>query len=260
MLGIAALVGAAVAIVVAVVVSRADNHVTPLREETPKPEKRSEPGEQAGPIRPWLKPVPRSRAARRRERRHGKQVRERKRHARREGRPATKPRPGRRAKRVRVRLTRPAPRRRRTGAPPPLAVSTPGPALVAPLAVPAPDPGPIALDEPPAAVEPAASAESTVQPSSPPETAPTPGADAVAIEIEDGKLETDIDRVYPRDGRVRLLVRTDELLVVDLEDYEPSWSIPAGGEALVEFDASSSKGFKLKLRHRKGVLVLRISD
>jgi hypothetical protein len=259
-LGIAALVGAAVAIVIAVLVSHADNEVTPLREETPKPEKRDGRSAHAGQITPWLKPLPRSRAHRRRPGGRSRQERNRKRHARNESRHAKKLPAARPKERVRVRLTRPAPVRRRSAAPPPLAVSAPGAALVSPLAVPASDPAPIALETPPAAVEPAAPAESSVKTGSSPETVPTPASDAVQIEIVDGELKTDLDRVHPRDGRVRLLVRTDELVVVDVEDYEPSWSIPAGGEALVEFEASSSKGFKLKLRHRKGVLVLRVSD
>jgi hypothetical protein len=93
-----------------------------------------------------------------------------------------------------------------------------------------------------------------------PETASEPEAPPVEIEIEDGELETELDRVHSHDGRVRLLIRSDQFVVVEVEDHELSWSVPAGGEALIEFDTLSTKGFKLKLRRRKGILVLRVRD
>ena len=65
---------------------------------------------------------------------------------------------------------------------------------------------------------------------------------------------------YAQDGHVRLRIRSDELVIVDVEDYEPSWSIAAGGEALIEFETGVTKGYKLKLRRRKGALTLRLSD
>jgi hypothetical protein len=81
-----------------------------------------------------------------------------------------------------------------------------------------------------------------------------------AIEIEDGKLEDDVDRVRSSNGHVRLRIRSDELVLVEVEDSNKKWLVPASGETLIEFDWSSRKGAKLDLRHRKGVLVLRVRD
>jgi hypothetical protein len=93
-----------------------------------------------------------------------------------------------------------------------------------------------------------------------PKTATTPEAQPVEIEIEDGELETELDRVYSRDGHVRLRIRSDQLLIVEVEDHKLSQPVSAGGEALVEFDTNSTKGFEVELRRRKGVLVLRLDD
>jgi hypothetical protein len=127
------------------------------------------------------------------------------------------------------------------------------------VATPAPDPAPLVLTTPPAAIEFAPAEESDIRPSSTPETSPTSEAPAVEIVIRDGELGPDLDPVYAEDGRVRLRVRSDEPVIVDVEDYEPSWSIAAGGEALIEFE-TSEKSFELKLRRRKGVLTLRLRD
>jgi hypothetical protein len=127
------------------------------------------------------------------------------------------------------------------------------------VAVPAPAPAPLVLTTPPAAIEVAPAEESDIRPSSTPDTPSTPEALAVEVEIRDGKLEPDLDRVYAQDGRVRLRVRSDEPVIVDVEDYEPSWSITAGGEALIEFE-TDEKDYKPKLRRRKGALILRLSD
>jgi hypothetical protein len=102
--------------------------------------------------------------------------------------------------------------------------------------------------------------EAVTQLSSTPST--TAGAETppVEIEIEDGELESEVDRVHSHGGHVRLHIRSDQLVVIDVEDHELSWSVPAGGETLIEFDAHSTKSFKLDLRRSKGVLVLRIRD
>jgi hypothetical protein len=114
------------------------------------------------------------------------------------------------------------------------------------------------LTTPPAAIELAPAEESDIRPSSTPEAPSTPEP-AIELEIRDGELEPDLDRVYAKDGRVRLRVRSDEPVIVDVEDYEPSWSIAAGGEALIEFE-TNEKDYEPKLRRRKGVLTLRLSD
>jgi hypothetical protein len=85
-------------------------------------------------------------------------------------------------------------------------------------------------------------------------------AAAQEIEIEHGDLEGDVKRVKPTDGHVRLRIRSDEPVLVELEDGNRSWLVPANGEALVEFDTSSPKGAKLELHHHKGMLVLHLRD
>ena len=106
--------------------------------------------------------------------------------------------------------------------------------------------------------EPFPTEESDIHESSVPGTASVPEAPAVEIEIEDGEIETDLDRVRPHDGHVRLRIRSDRFVVVEVEDHDGSWSVPAGGEALIEFDRSRPR-FKLKLIRRKAT-GLRLRD
>jgi hypothetical protein len=80
------------------------------------------------------------------------------------------------------------------------------------------------------------------------------------IEIEDGEIEDDVERVRSVDGHVRLRIRSDELVLVELEGSTRTWLVPAHGEAVIEFDTSSSKGAKLELHHHKGLLVLHVRD
>lgn len=144
--------------------------------------------------------------------------------------------------------------------PPSLTVPASAPAPPSHVATPDPGPAPPLLVTPLVAAEPFPTEESDIHESSVPGTASVPEAPAVEIEIEDGEIETDLDRVRPHDGHVRLRIRSDRFVVVEVEDHDGSWSVPAGGEALIEFDALSTKGFKLKLSRRKGVLVLRLRD
>jgi hypothetical protein len=138
-----------------------------------------------------------------------------------------------------------------------------------PAAQPAPsprsnEPQPVSAPTPPSAPSPAAAPSPTQPPTIPtkaPPADPRPVEAAIQeIEIEDGELEDDVERVRSSDGHVRLRIRSDELVLVELEDSARTWLVPAHGEAVVEFDTSSLKGAKLELRHRKGLLVLRVRD
>jgi hypothetical protein len=144
-----------------------------------------------------------------------------------------------------------------------------------PRAIPAPPPSATAPQPVSAPALPAMAPAEAVGPSSPvdpPATQPTgPSHDrsdedarpveaaAQVIEIEDGEIEDDVKRVKSSDGHIRLRIRSDELVLVDLEDSARTWLVPAGVESLVEFDASSTN-FKLELHHHKGMLVLHLRD
>jgi hypothetical protein len=80
------------------------------------------------------------------------------------------------------------------------------------------------------------------------------------IEIEDGEIEEDVERIRLSDGHLRLRVRSDEAVLVELGDSIRTWLVPAHGESLIEFDFPGEKNAKLDLRKRKGLLVLRIRD
>jgi hypothetical protein len=84
-------------------------------------------------------------------------------------------------------------------------------------------------------------------------------SDLQEVVISDGEIEHGNNRVRSRDGHVQLRVRSDQLLLVEVEDRALTWLVPAAGDALIEFD-TSEKAFKLELRHRKGGLVLRLRD
>jgi hypothetical protein len=144
-----------------------------------------------------------------------------------------------------------------------------------PRAIPAPPPTDTAPQPASAPAAPAQPPANAVAPSSsiePPATQPDTRADdtpdedarpvevaAQVIEIEDGEIEDDVKRVKPSDGHIRLRIRSDELVLVDLEDSTRTWLVPASVETLIEFDASS-KSFKLELHHHKGMLVLHLRD
>jgi hypothetical protein len=249
-LGIAALMGATAAAVIVVVMSPGDGpRVTPLREEKTKQERRGDRSEDASPGTRWLvAPAPRSRLpARRIERARSKGARDRERPARRRGRPAAKPRARKYERTRRARSRNPRRPRGRTTPSLPLAVPAPGPASAPP-------------SKPPASAEPARPGQPATQLSNTPETATTSEPRPTKIEIEDGELETELDRVHAQDGRVRLHIHSDQFVVVEVEHHELSRLVPAGGEALLEFDTLSTKGFEIELRRRKGVLVLRLDD
>lgn len=125
--------------------------------------------------------------------------------------------------------------------------------------MPAPAAVPATLTPPPAASGPAPTERSPTQPISPPEAA-TPETHQIEIEIEDGELETELDRFHSHGGEVRLRIRSDRFVIVEVEDRALSWPILAGGEALISFDTGSVKSYELELRRHKGVLVLRLDD
>jgi hypothetical protein len=116
-----------------------------------------------------------------------------------------------------------------------------------------PSKGPEDRDPSPPSVEPP-----LVGPPSVPDT-PVDISNLPEIVIEDGEIEEGGNRIPAQSGHVRMLIRSDQLLLVEVEDRALSWLVPAAGEALIEFD-TSEKLFKLELRHRKGGLVLRLSD
>jgi hypothetical protein len=142
------------------------------------------------------------------------------------------------------------------------------PILAPPPTATAPQPfsAPAAPAQPPAnAVVPSSPVEApATQPDvtsddTPDEDARPVEAAAQLIEIEDGEIEDDINRVKSSDGHIRLRIKSDELLLIDLDDTPRTWLVPAGGETVVEFD-TSTKSFKLELHHHKGVLVLHLRD
>jgi hypothetical protein len=204
------LMGATAAAVTVVVMSPGDGpRVTPLREEKTKQEQRGDRDEDAGPGTRWLvSPAPRSRpSARRTERARSKRARDRERSARRRGRPAVRPRVREHERTRRARSGNPRRPRGRTT-----------PSL--PLAVPAPGPGSAPPSKPPASAESAPPEQTGTQPSSVPETVAMPEPRAVEIEIEDGELETDLDRVHSHGGHVRLRVRSDQFVVIESRPAE----------------------------------------
>jgi hypothetical protein len=83
-------------------------------------------------------------------------------------------------------------------------------------------------------------------------------SDAQEVVIEHGEIESG-NRVQAHDGHVRLRIRSDQLVLVEVEDRALSWLIPSAGDQVIEFDTSEN-AFKLELRHRKGGLVLRLRD
>jgi hypothetical protein len=127
------------------------------------------------------------------------------------------------------------------------------PALVVPLAPPPPAPS----NEPSAAPKPTR-LEVGADRSGTPESKTAPGSRRVEIEIRDGELRADLDRVEPGGGYLILHVRSDELVIVEIEDDGLSRPILASGEALITLEARSKGHLELKLVHRKGVLVLRV--
>ena len=92
-----------------------------------------------------------------------------------------------------------------------------------------------------------------------PETTTTPEARPIEIEIENGELETELDHVHSHGGHVRLRIRSNQFVLVKVED-EPIRQVGAGGDALIEFDSLSTKGLKVELRRSESVLVLLVHD
>jgi hypothetical protein len=252
-LGIAVLIGALAVTAIVVLVSQAgdDIRATPLRDDTKKPQQRSQQGQEAGPSVPsvvTLSPRSRSRStARRGARERSRRARNRRHAAGTGGSPLA----------VRDVRNDDRPRHSRPWNPePPKGRAVPP----SPPALPAPAHGPPSLSTPAAPAGPAPPKHAGPQPSNTPETVPAPKPHPVEIAIEDGELESELDRVHPIDGHIRLRIRSDQLVIVEVESHKLSQTVRAGGEALIEFDTLSRKSFKLELRRRKDVLVLRVRD
>jgi hypothetical protein len=144
-------------------------------------------------------------------------------------------------------------RRANPGPPPSPTAPQPVSAPVAPAQSPANAVGPSSPIEPPAA-QPDVTSNDT-----PDEDARSVEVATQVIEIEDGEIEDDVKRVKSSDGHFRLRIRSNELVLVDLEDSTRTWLVPAGVETLIEFDGSD-KSFRLELHHHKGMLVLHLRD
>lgn len=93
-----------------------------------------------------------------------------------------------------------------------------------------------------------------------PETAAAPDSRLVDIEIEDSELRRGPDRIHGHGGYVTLRVRSDVLLIVEVEGKRLSWPVLAGEAVLITLDMRSTKDLELELIRRKGGLVLRLSD
>jgi hypothetical protein len=246
--GIAALIAATAATVEVVLVSQGSDgtRVTPLREETTKQEQRRKPADDAGNLR-LVTPAARSQAtAGRIDGVHGRRARKQKRAARQDRGGAGKPR---------VRQYKRAPRSRSGNSGPPRGRI----ALPLPLAVPTAA-APTAVNMPAAAAEPAPAEQGGTQPSSTGEKATTNGALPVEIEIEGREFKTELNPAHSHDRHVRLRNRSDQFVVVDVEDEEVSRPLPPDGEMLIGLDIFFTSGFKVELRRNNGVLVLRLHD
>jgi hypothetical protein len=145
----------------------------------------------------------------------------------------------------------------------------PAPQPISPRLPTVPGPsGPPAQPTSPATTTPSSERVSTEPPEEPEDRDPDPPSvpstpsdvsNLREIVIEDGEIEEGGNRIQVQSGHVQVRIRSDQLLLVEVSDRALSWLVPASGEALIEFD-TSEKSFKLELRHRKGALVLRLSD
>lgn len=247
MLWIAALAGVAAATVLVVLVSHTGNRdrVTPLREgktsEKPGGEGRNEPRLETG----WLAPRTPSRSAGRPGQRRGDS---RGRDSRRRRGESIAGGRARKHEGIRpVQSTSPKVPGRRTVQPPAIAF--------------------------PVATEPSVPSEPATQPGltrsqrggdqpAAPQTSSPPAEDQdeVEIEIEDGTLKAAPDRIRPHGRLLTLRVRSDQFVIVEVEDSELSWPVLAGQDALITLDALPKKHFEVELIRRGGVLVVRLDD
>jgi hypothetical protein len=140
-------------------------------------------------------------------------------------------------------------------------IPSPPPSATAPQPVSAPAaPAQPPTEVPPSPIEPRATQPTRPSNDTSDEDARPVEVSTQVIEIEDGELDGDVNRIKSTDRHIRLRIRSDELVLVDLEDGFRTWLVPAGGETLIEFDASSSRSFGLDLHHHKGMLVLHLRD
>jgi hypothetical protein len=138
-------------------------------------------------------------------------------------------------------------------------ISPPGPTVPGPSGPPA---QPVSPGTPPSSSEPV-STEPVDDPDNDPISPSAPdthldASDVQGVVIEDGEIGHGSNRVQSHGGHVRLRIRSDQLVLVEVEDRALRL-VPAGGDALIEF-GTSEKSFKLELRHRTGGLVLRLRD
>jgi hypothetical protein len=252
-LGIAALVLAAALAVIAVLLSQDGDstRVKPLREETTKVREQGSKYRE-GPVpgiawaaKPRQGPPPSSSQGKRP---HGGNAAGTGGHpASREGRPAARRHDDERD-------------RRRRG---PSKAGKPALPPAVPPAQPTPAPVPVSIpagDSAPAAPDPAPAPPAVTQLSSPPAADPKPEAapkvQAFEIEIVGGKLADKLHDVHPKAGHIRLRVRSNELVIVEVEGIPQSQPVTAGKDTLIELDSLSSKKYEVEIRRRKGVLTL----
>ena len=77
------------------------------------------------------------------------------------------------------------------------------------------------------------------------------------IQIEDGDLASGFNFVvYSRGERVRLHVTSDESVVVQIPGYGISQPVAVGGSALIEFDATRTGLYEVKLQGKKKGIIL----
>jgi hypothetical protein len=233
---------AVVAAVIIILLSHADKApIQPIKETTAKAERHK--GEALAEKDPVGKPIPnaptRTRQIIRRTVKVKRPISAPLAHPR--SAPAAR-RPARKHRRKRARHHRARTRGGHRGAP-----VTP---LAAPTTAPAASPAPAAsAPAPPPAV--------------PAQPAPAPEVRPVEIQIEDGDLATGFNFVvYSRGERVRLHVTSDESVVVQIPGYGITQPIAAGGSALIEFDATSTGLYEVKLRGKKGITLalIRVRD
>lgn len=87
-----------------------------------------------------------------------------------------------------------------------------------------------------------------------------PEPNDVDIEIRHGAIITAPAQLDPKGRSVTLLVRSDELTIVDIDDVEPDVTALAGTETPITLDAHLARHLEIKLTRRAGVLNLRLED
>jgi hypothetical protein len=252
--GIAAFVLATATVVLLVLLSQNGDsrQVTPLKEDVKQRSNgaRDERSQSLDPVEPVvIAPDPSaSRAVKQRARRRGRHHRRAgRRHELPVSRPASEPR-----NRKHI-----GPREIRSGG------ERSSPIVNAPQPPPQPAPAPAARQAPvelPAVLSPPVKTESE---SAPQKKAPDQPVEVKTktfeIEIEDGDLDDDdLDDLRGFDGRIRLHVRSDQLLSIDIDGQGIVRHLMAGADTVLELDGLPGKRYELKFRRSKGVLSVSI--